>query len=400
MRTRLTSRLSLLFITFAMAMLLSPAMAFAQSSPSIQSDKADYAPGELVTLTGSGWQADESVNIFVEDDQGKTWSRNVGVSADASGNISDSFNLPDWFVATYSVKATGASGTATTSFTDGNYRFKGGPSASDVGTWTAHWRKYTTSACTTTEPDDGSSGSKSIDGTLFSTGANIGVDDNRGLKVTNLIENSATKSFSHFTIHTITNPDSVVSPTPVAGTGEYEAGGAGAIGDCIPGFREGQRVLVGHFGQNTAISDVSGSGTEGGNATLTAKLSSNNTNLSGKTIVFSLRGKLVCDTDSATPLQACPTTDSNGFATLNNVSLSGISAGGPSGTGYADAVRASFRHDATHAPSSGNGNLTVLPACTNPADPTFSGSPNGDNGWYKTVPVVQASSTTSGAVIK
>ena len=34
-------------------------------------------------------------------------------------HISDSFNLPDWFVATYSVKATGASGAvATTSFTD------------------------------------------------------------------------------------------------------------------------------------------------------------------------------------------------------------------------------------------------------------------------------------------
>ena len=90
-----------------------------RAAPTIQSDKADYAPGELVTLTGSGWQPGESVNINVNDDWGQTWTRNVNVTADASGNITDSFNLPDWFVATYKVTATGAqSGTATTSFTD------------------------------------------------------------------------------------------------------------------------------------------------------------------------------------------------------------------------------------------------------------------------------------------
>ena len=89
-------------------------------APTIQSDKADYSSGELVTLTGSNWQPGESVNIVVNDDAGQTWNRNVNVTADQSGNISDSFNLPDWFVATYSVKATGASGAiATTSFTDG-----------------------------------------------------------------------------------------------------------------------------------------------------------------------------------------------------------------------------------------------------------------------------------------
>jgi hypothetical protein len=88
-------------------------------APTIQSDKADYAPGELVTLTGSGWLPGESVNIVVNDYVGQTWNRNVNVTADASGSISDSFNLPDWFVATYSVKATGASGAvATRSFTD------------------------------------------------------------------------------------------------------------------------------------------------------------------------------------------------------------------------------------------------------------------------------------------
>ena len=41
------------------------------------------------------------------------------MTADASGNITDSFNLPNAFVSDYDVTATGAqSGTATTTFTD------------------------------------------------------------------------------------------------------------------------------------------------------------------------------------------------------------------------------------------------------------------------------------------
>ncbi len=128
----------LLFIAFA-ALLAFPAMASALTAdpsgstslaPTVQSDKADYAPGELVTLTGGNWQPGESVHINVNDDEGQTWSRNVDVTADQSGNISDSFNLPDWFVATYKVTATGAqSGVATTSFTDGNIRVTSSPVA-------------------------------------------------------------------------------------------------------------------------------------------------------------------------------------------------------------------------------------------------------------------------------
>ncbi len=97
--------------------------------PWIQSDQDDYAPGSAVHLTGGSWQAGESVHIYVNDDQGRTWERNSDVVADEAGGIVDDFNLPDWFVATYQVLATGeVSGTATTSFTDSNINIELSPS--------------------------------------------------------------------------------------------------------------------------------------------------------------------------------------------------------------------------------------------------------------------------------
>src|SRR5215212_2015049 len=124
---KLRSKVTLLFIVCA-ALLAFAGTAIALTTdtsgsttpaPTIQSDKADYAPGELVTLTGSGWQPGESVHINVNDTFGATWSRSVDVTADPSGNITDSFNLPNSFVSDYDVTATGGqSGTATTTFTD------------------------------------------------------------------------------------------------------------------------------------------------------------------------------------------------------------------------------------------------------------------------------------------
>ncbi|MGH2455416.1 MAG: OmpL47-type beta-barrel domain-containing protein [Candidatus Limnocylindria bacterium] len=107
----------------------SDAPAYAPSGPpTIQSDLEDYPPGGFVTLTGTNWYAGESVHIFVNDDWGSSWNRHVDVTADDAGNIIDQFNLPNWFVAEYSVVATGElSGVANTTFTDSN------PQAVNVG---------------------------------------------------------------------------------------------------------------------------------------------------------------------------------------------------------------------------------------------------------------------------
>src|SRR3712207_838070 len=113
--SRLTGRFSLLLLAFAvMVSIAAVAMGWSVKAnaqtpaPTIQSDLSDYGPGDTVTLTGSNWQPGELVNIYVNDDLGKTWERNVDVTADANGAIRDQFQLPSWFVATYKVTATGA----------------------------------------------------------------------------------------------------------------------------------------------------------------------------------------------------------------------------------------------------------------------------------------------------
>ncbi len=105
------------------------------TSPWISSDLPDYPPGATVNLLGGSWQPGESVHINVNDSAGQTWVRDVDITADSNGDLTDTFNLPDWFVATYSVTATAAtSGTATYNFTDSNVgNISGAASVSEGG---------------------------------------------------------------------------------------------------------------------------------------------------------------------------------------------------------------------------------------------------------------------------
>ena len=105
---------------------------------------------------------------------------------------------------------------------------------------------------------------------------------------------------------------------------------------------------------STAISGVSGSGTYGGTAALTATLMSGGVPLNGKTISFSVNGSSVCGGISQ---PACPTTNISGVATLSGVGLSGISA-----ATYPSAVGANFGGNVNYTSSSGLGTLTVSKA--------------------------------------
>jgi MBG domain (YGX type) len=116
--------------------------------------------------------------------------------------------------------------------------------------------------------------------------------------------------------------------------------------------------------QDTSLAVDAASGTYGGTTTLSATLTktSDGTGIGDKTIVFSLRGSAVCDNDTADATKPdCPKTNTSGVATLNNVSLSGIDAGGPTGTGYENAVSANFAADSGFKASNGSNSLTVNP---------------------------------------
>src|SRR4051812_42977684 len=104
-------------VMLGLAGLYAPAMAApAPTGATVTSDLADYSPGSTVTLTGAGWAIGESVHIYVNDSVGNSWSQdsNPDPVADSNGAFTYQFNLPNWFVANYSVTATGtASGIAT-----------------------------------------------------------------------------------------------------------------------------------------------------------------------------------------------------------------------------------------------------------------------------------------------
>jgi hypothetical protein len=93
-----------------------------EAAPTIASDLVDYNPGGTVTLTGANWQGDTEVRIIINDNVGQTWTRDVIVTVAEDGSISDTFQLPNYFVASYLVSASGqqTGRTATTTFTDAN----------------------------------------------------------------------------------------------------------------------------------------------------------------------------------------------------------------------------------------------------------------------------------------
>ncbi|HEU5212912.1 MAG TPA: hypothetical protein VFU10_09110, partial [Gaiellaceae bacterium] len=96
------------------------------ASPTIASDLPDYNPGQTVTLNGTGWESGSNqVHIVVNDTAGvATFLHDVNVDV-VNGTVTDSFSLPTYFVASYTVTATqqtssGGTLTATTTFTDAN----------------------------------------------------------------------------------------------------------------------------------------------------------------------------------------------------------------------------------------------------------------------------------------
>jgi len=106
----------------ALLLALTLAGTAAAQSATVMTDQADYAPGTIVTITGSGWQPGETVTLsFVESPLIDTHPDLTAI-ADANGNIFNNQFSPDShdISITFTLTATGnLSGLqAQTSFTD------------------------------------------------------------------------------------------------------------------------------------------------------------------------------------------------------------------------------------------------------------------------------------------
>jgi len=92
----------------------------------VKTDKDDYAPGEIVTITGAGWRPGETVRMVLEEANGPCLAQIINVTADASGNIFDNSFSPDEhdLGVRFYLTATGQGPelTAQTTFTDGTPR--------------------------------------------------------------------------------------------------------------------------------------------------------------------------------------------------------------------------------------------------------------------------------------
>jgi hypothetical protein len=71
-------------------------LALAQSGPTVTTDKGDYAPGELVAITGTGWYPNQTVTLQVVHSDGTATGENhdpFTTTSDADGNISATWNV-------------------------------------------------------------------------------------------------------------------------------------------------------------------------------------------------------------------------------------------------------------------------------------------------------------------
>lgn len=92
------------------------------AAPSIATDRDDYAPGEMVTLTGTRWVPGEIVTIVLREDPALHDELTLYAVADENGNFTNTNFAPDEhdIGVAFQVTATGATSnlTARTSFTD------------------------------------------------------------------------------------------------------------------------------------------------------------------------------------------------------------------------------------------------------------------------------------------
>jgi len=221
-------------LQFALALVLAIALqgvSMAQTA-TVMTDQADYAPGTIVTITGSGWQPGETVTLSLVESPLIDTHPDLYATADANGNIINNQFSPDEhdINISFTLTATGQlSGlVAQTTFTDAtNLKTvtvgAQGPATITPGgtaTFTVQVAFNGNGTCTA---------SLSITTTL-PTGANPTFSPNS-------VTATATTSVNSTLTVTTTNS------TP-AGTYSFTVQATGTAGDCVAGTASGTGSLV------------------------------------------------------------------------------------------------------------------------------------------------------------
>jgi|GEM_PF-5604753 len=126
---------------FAIAFCLVSSFAFGQT---VTTDKQDYLPGQTVTITGTGWQADEKVMLIIEETgpQNIHGADTLYAIANASGEILNAeYVIQDHDLhQNFTLTAIGLNSnlTAQTTFTDGTITWNGNTSTdwNTASNWT------------------------------------------------------------------------------------------------------------------------------------------------------------------------------------------------------------------------------------------------------------------------
>lgn len=290
-----------------------------------KTDRADYWPGETVTVTGSGWQPGETVTLTISEDADTHYDFTYTAKADANGNITNTEFAPieneifQHFGKRFYLRARGAASDALNTFTDGNVTLHL-PRGENVADMTVTWAKYANTTC---------AGSPSVTGTVGPILAGD-TDDIGGLKageslrLTGVSTTTSGRTFDRWTsgTKTIDSNDPVAgSPTPCI------VGSNGNIADAYAHFKDSTRATA------TSLSRTAGSSptTYGDSVTFTAAVTATGGNPSGAgSVTFKDGTTVLCNAVALTGNTAtCSPAFAAGTYSLT-ADYSGASGFGPS----------------------------------------------------------------------
>ena len=278
----------------------------------VKTDRADYLPGQIVTISGSGWQPGEHVALTISEDADTHHDFRYTAVADDNGNILNQEFYPrhddvyQHIGMRFYVTATGAASQALNTFTDGN--------ADITGTVV-----------------DASTGSPISGATLICvTGCEVGKN-----------RTNPTDASGRYDVQVTFSGTSTSYTVGVSKSGYAPGSSSGTVSNKdakIHNFALSPSIA------STSLAVAAASGTYAGTTTLSATLTAGGTPVTGKSVAFVLDGASM----------GSATTDSVGVATLTPVSLASINAGA-----YGTGVAASFSGDASYGPTAGSAPLTV-----------------------------------------